>query len=124
MSEDIEVWAEGDIERLAVRIAHHSRAKIGRPITFAGGPGTYPLIGQRCHLVGWSIIETSGAAVASLAIINGTTAGAPAVAPINLAIGGMSALTAPLAGILCDAGLAVVVTAGAVSGTLFYTYAD
>lgn len=110
----------GHLELLAIRIAHHMRPARMRPVTFALGVGVAPLIGHRANLLGWAIVESTGAAAAALSIVNGTSAGSPALAPVNVGSAGYAALMVGSPGILADAGLSVVVTAGAVNGVLFY----
>lgn len=113
-------WHEGDLDALAIIIEDHRDNRPWRTLTFAGGVGTWPLTAVRCRLGGWLIVESTGAAAAAGAIVNGAAAGAPALGPIALPQSGTSHLAPADRGILADAGLAVVVTSGSMSGVLYY----
>lgn len=71
-------------------------------------------------LRGWSVLETTGAAAASLLLRDGASTTAPVVASASLAQGTTSTSTTGTGGLLLRTGLYLDVTAGSVSGTVWY----
>lgn len=71
-------------------------------------------------LLGWSVFESTGAAVASATLLNGTTSAADVASGFSLAAGGNSNSGPTTRGVMLERGLFLNILAGSVTGAIFY----
>lgn len=71
-------------------------------------------------LRGWSVFETTGAAAASAILRDGAGTTSPIVAAVNLAQGTSATNTTGTGGLLIRTGLFLDMTAGSLSGSVWY----
>lgn len=71
-------------------------------------------------LLGWSVIEPTGAAPAVLTLINGPTTAEDVCAAISLATSGESKVGPGQTGVLCERGLTINVLSGEFTGGVYY----
>lgn len=76
------------------------------------------VISGPCRLLGWSIRETTGAALASAEI----TSGEQVIGEIGAPSGGTDSHTVPKNGVYCPGGVTITSVAGAWTGCLYYEY--
>lgn len=99
---------------------HTHRAHFLRPFTFAqAGAGNVPVWTGDIYLAGWVITESTGAAVASVQLVDGNDANGVPIATVNLPAGATSAVMFGGHLLVCQTGLVVRVTAGAIIGSVF-----
>jgi len=109
---------------------HHVPAGCFRSFAFGPTVASMPLVpAGAIRLGGWSVIETTGAAPATVELWDGSATGGATVALITLAAG--AALTNPLPGhgVLITSNLFLNVIAGSVRGAIWvapsgYEYPD
>lgn len=86
------------------------------PVPVVAQANSKQLWGKECHLMGWSFVESTGAAAATVWLYDGQDATGSVVAVIPLAAGASSSLSTGLLGIACRGGLYMAVKAGSVTG--------
>lgn len=92
------------------------------PVTaLAFGPtgASLSLVGQEAILMGVSLIETTGAAVAAVDLVDGADDNAPVLLPVALAAGGSFLATFSAWGIWVQRGVRVKVNSGSVRGVAY-----
>ncbi len=78
---------------------------------------------RRCILVGWALIEATGAASAEVDFRDGQDATGSMLAPVALSPGQSVRDTLPPGGVAADAGLFAQVVSGSVRGTVYMVLA-
>lgn len=96
---------------------------IALPFAAVSSPGVSVLGGQ-CALMGYSVVEVTGAAAATFDIIDGMGAVGPSLIPITLSAGQSRLDTWSSWGLAANSGLFVAVSAGAIRGTLYVVLPD
>ena len=84
------------------------------------GVGSAQIVSGDVYLAGWSVRETTGAAVAQLDLFDGNGNGGVLVASIALAAGASDARSLGGHLLVIRNGLTVVVNSGAVTGALWF----
>jgi hypothetical protein len=72
-----------------------------------------------CLLAGWSFAESTGAAVATVDLFDGSGVGGAFLGRVDLAAGASREFACPYPGVHCENGLFVNVVAGAVLGAVY-----
>lgn len=90
-----------------------------RPVPINAPAAGLVLVGGDCLLGGWVIVESTGAAAASVNLRDGADAGGIMIAPIRLNAGQTSDGQVPYPGVLCKGGLFLDVVAGLVLGAVW-----
>ena len=98
------------------------RAKPVKPIPIPATSTDALALNRPALLMGWSLRETTGAAVAAVRLFSGTTAGGQLVASIALASGGSSDHATSDDGVFVTGGLFLDVVAGSVEGAIYARY--
>lgn len=90
-----------------------------RAISFAAATAGQALLGRSGRLYGWSFLETTGAASATLEVFDGTNANGQSISPISLTAGQSTRDIWGKPGIEITNGLFVNVLSGSVRGSLY-----
>lgn len=77
------------------------------------------IVGRTCVLMGWSAVETTGAAVAAFDLLDGADDSASLIRPVALAAGASGADTFSSWGIVAQRGIRVKVVAGSIRGAVY-----
>lgn len=77
------------------------------------------LISRPCMIVGWTITEQTGSAVAKFQLWNGGSTGGVLVATVGLASAGSSVNPPTDDGILCESGVFLDIVSGQVQGAVY-----
>lgn len=89
-------------------------------LPFAATSADVQLLTGLFVLRGWSMNETTGSAVATAVLRDGTSTSAPSVASIALASAGAASQWLSGNGVLLRTGLFLDITAGSAAGTIWY----
>lgn len=121
---DIEVFAEGTIERMIVAFHRSRLGKAARFTTFTLATGAGQLIySGRCRFAGLVVANLSAAAAAVGTVNNGQDSTGAAIVPISLPVTATLPLWFGPPGLDADSGLSVACTVGAITGAVYW-YAD
>lgn len=90
-----------------------------RPLPIATRTTDLLLAGGLTLIVGWSWIETTGAAAAEFNLVDGTGAGGALVAPISLSSGQSTRDLIPHPFLACHSGLFLDMVSGSVRGSVW-----
>lgn len=114
MTDSYAEWGSAQSEPSALGIPWHLLERASTVPVSASGLA----MGRRSFLTGFSFTESSGAAVASVQLISGQSAGGIVLATVNLAISESAREYLPWPWLLFRNGIFVVVAAGAVTGSV------
>lgn len=90
-----------------------------RSIDIITGSGFQPMFSRRCRIVGWSVRETTGAAVAGFDLMNGQAISDDAPVTVNLAAGASSFAWVGHPGPLFSGGLGFNPRVGNMAGAIW-----
>ena len=90
-----------------------------RAIPVIAGAGSRVLTARRSVFTGWSLLESTGTAGASVELYNGQDATGTKVATIALSAGSADHEALGAGGVYCDAGLYLRVVSGSVTGSIW-----
>lgn len=89
------------------------------PVPIAATAAGLAITARPCRLYGWSLVETTGAAIAACDLIDGGAAAGTEITPITLSAGQSTRDWLGRPGLLVQSGLFLNVTAGTVRGAVW-----
>lgn len=95
------------------------RIRGARPLPVQSGPGAVLVVAGDVRLVGWSLIESTGAAVAQVDLIDGQANGGTLVGLVSLAAGASETRSVTGHGVQVASQLVLLVNAGSIRGVVY-----
>lgn len=90
-------------------------------VPFQSGPGSLTLVAGDLRLIGWSAVETTGAASAQFDLVDGTGTGGALVGVEALAASQAATRSLGTRGVQVHSQLTLVINSGTVRGVIYYT---
>lgn len=113
------IYGAGEVDATLPTFLEELARRPARVIPIPATNAGKSLLSRPCFLVGFSLRESGGVAVATCEIVNGATSNGEQAVEIALAAGGFDTESIQVPGLYCDNGLYLNVLAGSVVGAVW-----